>query len=192
MTLQIVAGPGNTVLHVLAGQVDKVYRRGQTLVDAAWTYQVPNKAQLVVATIEGSRDDQTWANFGRALHAAQQVCAQDGTIILCTELTSGLGPSLKRLAGYEESGGLLKRVRRDRSEDAVSASLLLDLRDRAHVYLLSGLDETSVESIGIGYIDAPEHIGRLSRQFDSCILLANAHRAATRVNRHPPTKQAVG
>ncbi len=181
-TLQIVAGPGNTVQHVLAGQVDEVYRRGKALVDAAWSFHVPRKAQLVVATIEGDDHDQTWVNFGRALHAAQQVCAEDGTIILCTELQCVPGPALRRLAGYGENEQLLKRVRRDRSEDAVSASLLLESRDTMHVYLLSGLDEASVEAIGIGYIDAPEHVGRLTRLYDSCILLANAHRAAVRAH----------
>ncbi len=180
LTLQIIAGPGDTVLHVLAGQVDDVYRQGRALVEAAWSHRVPTKAQFVVATIEGGRDDQTWENFGRALHAAQQVCAEKGTIVLCTEMTCRPGPSLKRLASFEENEKLIKRVRRDRSRDALPASLLLESRDSAHVYLLSGLDVATVEAIGIGYIDAPEHIGRLSRQCDSCILLSNAHRVALR------------
>ncbi len=182
LTLQIVAGSGNSVLHVLAGQADAAYRRGRSLVDAAWSFQVPRKAQLVVATIEGSQDDQSWANFGRALHAAQQVCAHDGTIVLCTELSGALGPSLQRLAGYRADRNLLHQVRHDRSEDAVSASLLLELRDTVHVFLLSCLDEASVESLGIGYIDAPEHVVRLSRNCDSCILLPNAHRAVVRAD----------
>ncbi len=98
LTVQIVAGAGDTVLHVLAGQVDEVCRQGGILVDEAWSHHIPQRAQLVVATIEGGQGEQNWANFGRALHAAQQVCAENGTIILCTALTCGLGPSLQRLS----------------------------------------------------------------------------------------------
>ncbi len=177
LTVQVIAGSGDTVLHVLAGLDEDVSRHGQKLVKAAWGYDVARRAELVVATIEGPQDDQSWENFGRALHAAQQVCAADGTIVLCTDLQCKPGPALRRLAGFEDQEKLRKRLGTDRSEDALSAWLLMDARDAAHVFLLSGLASSAVESLGIGYIDAPDHIDRLCRQHRSCILLGNAHRA---------------
>lgn len=177
LTLQVVAGPGDSVLHVLAGLDEDVSRQGRALVRAAWQFNVAEKANLVVATIEGEHDCQSWDNFSRALHAAQQVCAKDGTIVLCTDLSCKPGPALKRLGTSEDKERLLQRLGNDRSADAISAWLLLDARDTSHVFLLSRLDEASVESLGIGYIDEPRQVNRISRQSDSCILLANAHRA---------------
>ena len=178
MTVQIVAGPGDSLLHVLAGLIEEVAAHGFELVEAVWSHEVPSKADLVVAAIEGGTDDQSWENFGRALYAASQICTDRGTIVLCTDLQCRPGPSLQRLAGCEGDAKLLQRIRRDRSEDALSASLLLETRERQHIFLLSRLDESSVEALGVGYVTTPEQVNRLARHADSCILLADAHRAA--------------
>ena len=123
-------------------------------------------------------DQQNWENFGRALFAASQVCAEQGTIVLCTELRCQPGPALKRLAGHDEALEMLQQIQRDRSADAVSASILLETCERQHVYLLSQLEEQVVEDLGLGYVSDPNDINRLSRKCRSCILLDNAHRAA--------------
>ena len=82
------------------------------------------------------------------------------------------------MAGYEEDSRLRQRLQKERSEDAVSAALLLEHRQRKHIYLLSGLDASTVEALGVGYITNPEEINHLSQQADSCILLADAQRAS--------------
>jgi hypothetical protein len=43
--------------------------------------------------------------------------------------------------------------------------------------LLSGLDESVVEDLGLGHVAKAEEINRLGRQHDTCILLANAQHA---------------
>ncbi len=175
-TLQIVPGPGDSILHILAGESDAVLRRGRQLCEAAWLYRVPRRASLVVATIEGGQDQQTWDNFARALFAASQAVEDDGAIVLCTELQCEPGPALRRLTS---PGALdaLHEIRRDRTADAISASLLVSTCERARVYLLSRLSGEVVEDLGLGHVDEPEQVGRLSRQHESCILLANAHHA---------------
>jgi hypothetical protein len=65
----------------------------------------------------------------------------------------------------------------------MSAALLLENRQRQHIYLLSDLDEGTVEALGVGYITTVEEIDRLGRHADSCILLADAHRAAPKIAR---------
>ncbi|MBM4091892.1 MAG: DUF2088 domain-containing protein [Planctomycetes bacterium] len=178
LSVQIVAGPGNTTLHALAGLADEVARRSRELVDAAWSIQVPRKASLVIAAIEGDADDQSWENFGRALYAASRVCADQGTIVLCTDLKRKPGPALRRLAVDAQDAELRRQIRHEKSDDAMSASLLLETRNQQRVCLLSRLAEEVVEGIGVGYIADPRQVRRLSEQHDSCILLANAHRAA--------------
>lgn len=178
LTLQVIAGPGDSLLHVLAGPDAELSSRSHQLAIDVWGYDIRDKAELVVATIEGQEDVQSWENFSRALHTAQQLCETGGTIVLCTDLATPPGPALRRLSQSEDKELLLKRLGNDRSADAISAWLLVDGRDTWHVFLLSQLDEATVESLGIGYVDTPAHINRISGHCKSCILLTDAHRAA--------------
>jgi len=181
LSVQVIAGPGDSVRHILAGLMPETLEHGLPLAEAAWLRQVPFRAALVVASISGDDDEQTWENFGRALHAASEVCAENGTIVLCTGLRRPPGAALKRLARSSDDERLWQRLQHDRSEDAMSALLLLENRQRQHIYLLSHLDESAVEAWGVGHIGAEEEVSRLSRHANSCILLADAHRTVPRV-----------
>ena len=177
LILQLVPGTHQSLLHVLASTAVGVRAEGERLAKATWHHEVSAKAQLVIATIEGNHQQQTWTNFGRALHAASQVVQDQGVIVLCTDLQCGPGPALQRLSSRDDDSTLAHELNRDRSKDAVSASLLVEARQRNHIYLLSGLAAEAVEDLGLGYISENQEISHLIQQFESCILLANAHRA---------------
>ena len=177
LILQLVPGTHQSLLHVLASTAVGVRAEGERLAKATWHHEVPGKAQLVVATIEGNHQQQTWTNFGRALHIASQVVQEQGVIVLCTDLQCGPGPALQRLSSRQDDRTLSHELNRDRSKDAISASLLVEARQRNHIYLLSGLEAEAVEDLGLGYISENQEISHLIQQFESCILLANAHRA---------------
>lgn len=177
-TCQLVPGPGDSLLHVLAGKLDTVAQRGGQACDAAWSHRVPRRASLVVATIGGGPGQQTWENFGRALFAAASVVTDGGAIVLCTDLHCPPGPALQRLTALEEGEATFRRIRRERSPDAVAAALLWTLRQRLRLYLLSGLESETVEELGLGYVSRAEEVNRLSQRYDSWILLADAHRSA--------------
>jgi len=176
-TVQVTPGPGNSVLHVLAGDANAVAKRGRELCAAAWLRKAPRRASLVVATIEGGPEQQTWENFGRALFSASQVVNDGGAIVLCTDLNCRPGPGLQRLTGTRDYDSLIHELRRDRSSDATSAALLAEMRERVQVYLLSELDGDVVEDLGVGYVNGTGDVQRLSRQHESCILLGNAQHA---------------
>ncbi|MDA1051279.1 MAG: lactate racemase domain-containing protein [Planctomycetota bacterium] len=176
-TIQVAPGAGNTLLHVLAGDSQAVAKRGQELCTAAWFHQPAQRANLVVAAIEGGADQQTWENFGRALFAASQAVNDGGAIVICSSLRCRPGPALQRLMGMRDYDSLLHELRRERSVDATPAALLAEALERVQVFLLSDLDEASVEDLGVGHVGSTEQLERLSRQFDSCILLGNAQHA---------------
>jgi nickel-dependent lactate racemase len=176
-TIQVVPGPGDRLLHVLAGQVGEVRRRGQELYEDAWRCSVPRRASLVVAAIEGGSDQQTWENVGRALAAAGRLVEDDGAIAICSELDSEPGPALAQLrtaAGREEA---VRNIRRNHPPDALSAAQLLEALDRVRVYLLSQLDEMLVEDLEIAPIAEADELVRLTERHASCILLSNAPHA---------------
>lgn len=113
-TVQVVPGPGESVLHVLAGRLDSVIHRARDLAREAWRFEAPQRAKLVVAAIEGPAKAQTWDQVGRALAAAQQVVTDDGAIALCTELADAPGPALLSVAeGRDHRGGATAAPRSD-------------------------------------------------------------------------------
>jgi hypothetical protein len=177
LVLQIVPGPGDSILHVLAGESATVNQLGRELCDTTWVHRLKEKPRLVVAAIEGGPEVQTWENFSRALYAALSVVEDDGAVVLCTDLQHRPGPALQRLVGEPDDETARREILRNGSYDAMAALLVLDARSRVQVYLMSGLDEESVEELGVGYVRSPAEISRLSRQYNSCVLLGDAHRA---------------
>jgi len=176
-TLQVAPGPRDSILHVLAGDARSVARRGRELCEAAWLHQSPTRAELVVASIEGGPEHQTWDNFSRALFSAARAVRDGGAIVLCTEMSCPPGPALQKLRADASDDQLMLALKRDRSEDAVAAALLVSERLRAHVYLLSYLESEVVEDLGLGHVADADDVERLSRRFESCILLGNAQHA---------------
>ena len=173
-TLQIVPAAGSGVLQVLAGESEAVRRRGRDLYRAAWNWPVTEAASLVVAAIEGDADQQTWANVGRALQAARQYVDDDGAIALCCELDTGLGPAMQRMAYSESRDAALRQVHKERPADALPAVQLAQTLEQHSVYLLSRLDPSVIEELGVIPVAGHDELGRLARQHRSCILLSNA------------------
>ena len=131
----------------------------------------------MIASIEGGPEHQTWDNFSRALFSAARVVRDGGAIVLCTELSCPPGPALQKLMARDGDDHLPLDLNRERSEDAVAAAVLVAERLRAHVYLLSHLESEVVEELGLGFVAGADEVERLSRQFESCILIGNAQHA---------------
>ncbi len=177
LTVQVVPGPGDGILHVVAGQIDAVRRRARQLYEAAWRGSVPRRATLVVAAIEGGAVQQTWQNLGRALAAAGTLVEDGGAIALCCDLEDEPGPAVQQLADARARNEALRWIRRERPEDALPATLLAQVLDRVTVYLLSRLDASLVEQLEIAPIARAGELTRLAGRHPSCILLANAPHA---------------
>lgn len=175
-TVQVIPGRRNGLLSVLAGHSVAVEREGNERVSAAWGFETPQRAGLVIASIEGCADEQTWENFARALHAARRVADDDAVIVLCTEIGQDPGPALQRLQSWDDH--YLADLNDSCEPDGISAALLANTRDYARVLLLSNLEEDVVEDLGMGFVSDADAVKRLTSQFPTCILLGAAHRTA--------------
>ncbi|MCA9269007.1 MAG: hypothetical protein KDA41_11080, partial [Planctomycetales bacterium] len=178
LTVQTLPGGGDRLLQVLAGERNAVAARGGQLCEAAWAFDVERRASLVVASVAGGSEQQTWDNFARALHAARQLALPGGAIALCTELATAPGAALQRLAAGDTFDEALSELRRDRTADALPAAELRRALESHHVFLLSRLDADFVESLGVAPVESAEDIARLSTRHESCILLGAAQFAA--------------
>jgi nickel-dependent lactate racemase len=178
-TIQVVPGSAGEILHVLAGDLDAVLCEGNRLCDAAWNVSVPERADLVVATIEGDATQQTWENVARALAAASCALAENGSVVICSDLAQRLGPGLAQLAASDNLQGTLKRIARERPSDALAAAEVVSALARGKVYLVSRLDDETVEELGLLPLSAGS-VSRVAERHKSCIVLASAQYARAR------------
>ncbi len=173
-TIQLVPGPGDMVLAVVAGQVDEVAQRTRELYDAAWQTTVPRRAELVVVGVEGGPAQQTWENVGRAVQTATALVEEDGAIAVCCELAERPGPAMQRLIGAESLAELRKSVRHHKHVDSLPTLELAEARQRARIYFRSRLEASVVEDLGMMPLETDDELVRLVAQHKSCTLMCGA------------------
>ena len=180
-TIQVVPAGGSAILHVLVGQSETVRRQAQQLYRAAWSWQAPQQASLVVAAIEGDAAEQTWENVGRALETAAALVEEGGAIALCTDLAARPGPAMRQMAKARSREAVVRRICKAPPRDALPAVRLAQTLEHHSVYLLSQLDPAAVEELDMIPIRGADELVRLAHRHPSCIVLANAPRAAVTV-----------
>ncbi len=102
--VQIIEGPGDSVAHVVAGAAEAA-AEGQRLLDATWRQEVPDAADLVVATLSGDPGRVTFADLATAAANAARVVRSDGRILLLTRAAPDLGPGLEHPVRVRRAGG---------------------------------------------------------------------------------------
>jgi nickel-dependent lactate racemase len=172
--IQVVPGPGDSVLHVVAGLVESVRRRAAELCSEAWSVETPQRADLVITTLTGKPNEQTWDNVARALSAAMRVVNPDGAIVVCSDLEDPPGPAMQYMASSDDREHAVRDIIKEQPVDALPAMQLMLALENGPVYLLSRLDESLVEDLGMAAISDPEQVARLTRRAKSCIVLADA------------------
>lgn len=175
--IQVVPGRGDSVLQILAGDLNSVAKRGHEICQSAWRFDVPRRASLVVATIDGGQQQQTWENLQRALLVASQAVEDDGAIVICCDMTNVPAPSRQRAVGSPDIERDYGRFTSELPDDDPLSSLVDEVNGHVRVYLLSGLDEDIVEDLGMACIQSTDEIARLAQQHDSCIVVESAQHA---------------
>jgi nickel-dependent lactate racemase len=177
LALLVVPGAGDDIQQIVAGHYRAVERRGRELYGQAWTCRPPRRAELVVAAIEGGPVQQTWWNVGRALCTAAELVEDGGAIAVCCDLQNRPGPGVQRLMGEPSQRTALKQINQQRPADALPAMQLAETLANHRIYLLSRLDEETVEDLDMIPLASPDELGRLVGRAASCTIVSNATRA---------------
>jgi len=177
MAVCVLPGPEGRVLHVLAGAIAAVHAEGESLCRQAWSFPIPDRASLVVASIDGGDGQQTWDNVARALAAASIATCDDGAIVICTDRMPAPDQVLTSLADAEDPWVVVHDLEQHRSPHARLAAALVGALGRVRVYLASQLDEATVEQMGMIPVANAVQLGRLAKRHDSCILMGHAQYA---------------
>ncbi len=185
LVVEAIPGPGESLLGVLAGEPASLAKAARTSYRSTWGDSAGGAARLVVATIEGGDEHQTWANLGHVLDAAGRLMDEGGAVAVCSTLSEPPGPTLRRLAGSRAPRRTLSQISREPPDDALPAIQLARALRRGRVYLLSDLDRTVVEDLDIAPLGDAAELSRLAARSGSCTLLANALLARVRLEVTP-------
>ena len=189
MNVQVVPGPGGKLADVLAGAVAAVEKRGYELCARTWSASVPERASLVIATLDGDPIEQSWENLARCLLAARSVVDDDGAIAVCTEISDRPGAALQAFAECDDLDQALLRIQDEVSADAWPALILAQALQQGSVYLLSHLDEDVVERMGVAPVSRIDQIGRLAQHYPSCTVIHSAQHVEVMTNDEIPNDE---
>jgi len=175
--VQVIPSGGDAIMHVLAGEAGAVGRRAAKLYEALWRSSVPRRASLVVAGIKGISAHQTWHNVGLALERAGKLVLDGGAVVICCDVDRRPEPPCESPLSEGDPDEQPKPTTDQRPEDLLPSSQLALALARGQVYLLSRLDQSLVEDLGMAPVANHEELARLAARHQSCILLSNAAHA---------------
>ena len=183
LILVVGANRHSSVSHVYAGMteaIEKQFSRPRRADD-----EFPPAAPLVIATLEGNAQQQTWENVARAIAAAETYTIPDGTILLWTELDTPPSSLVARMLTENDLGtevGSCDEFQLNKNEDGFSrwdasvsvAQTISRVRQNHRIVLASKLSFETVEQMQIGWIQSADSLEKLSAQFEAAGILRSA------------------
>jgi hypothetical protein len=170
-SLAVVPAQDGAIAGILGGDPEQVYRTAQSqLQEASYMEPATTKHDLVIASVEGAKDQQTWMNVARAMAKADSFLSPAGClVVLCDvdQITDGIA----QLASDEPDDELERSLLGGDLEDAFSAAVIRSVQAKRSVYLMAPLNPTEVEGLGLAPISGSADVERLSQRFRKVCLL---------------------
>ncbi len=161
---EVIVGPGRQINNILAGNRKAVGMERQKQLQKIWKIHKGAEPDLVIATIEGDRDEQNWFSITRAVDSAVQI-SESCPIVVLTE-------------SREKPNRKLRNALSPQQESIISSDYqpLVDTVGRRPLHLLSRLNAETVEDLGLGYVSDESDVQRLIDNAENCVVLRDAHR----------------
>lgn len=161
------------VAAVLAGLGDSVRETAVSAGSDAWTLRVDRRADLVVVgTTPSAGLEATWA----ALATGAKLARQGGKVVALSDACGPIGPATQRLLDHEQRAATSALRGAESEPDYPAARNLAEALDWADLYLLSKLDDTEVEELGLIPLGKATEALRLAASAIEVILVSHAER----------------
>lgn len=181
MIVAVVPGKGEGVAHVVAGEPNAVAQRCEELARGEWLLESPQRVSLLIATVTGGPEAQTWMNIGRALATAEHLVQEGGAVAICSNLEESPGRSLDRLVGNPDLKSAERKISHEGETDSWPAWQLARALQRGPVYLLSRLDAETVEDLGLAPVENIDELVRLAERHESFAIVEDAQNAVVQL-----------
>lgn len=166
---------------VLAGTTESI--RKQLKPTRRLPDEFPPAAPLVIASVDGDQQQQTWSNAARAVAAASRFAQDEGTIVLWSAISEPPSNRLLALMENAESKPEPAEEVAERGDDEdfpvwdetvnVARTLArVALENRLLIH--SQIDSEWIEGMGLGSVNSSDELTRLSQSFEACGVLRAA------------------
>ena len=172
---------------IIAGTPDAIEKQRKSARQAPDGFPPP--AKLVIASLDGSRQQQTWQNAARAIAAAERYCEPSGTIVLWSQIEEA--PS-RSLAGIGDEKSPIHSQTPPAEGEFPSwdptlnpARTFVRVGRQHRVLVHAAMNGELIEALGLGWIEDVDELTKLIRSHDSCGVLRAAQFAGASVDAIP-------
>ena len=173
--IQVIAGAGDTVAHVLSGTLESAPEANQ-LLNQSWKMTVNRPAHTVVATVKGSGPQQDFASIAQAALTASRVVETGGRIILLTHSNPAVSDGMAYLRQADNPAVAARIVQERQPADRVALLEWLHAASKAELYLLSDMDENVVEELFATPLQDAPQVQRLLDLASSSLFLEDGQK----------------
>jgi len=170
----VVRGPGEAVIKVFAGRSQVIRRQIGEEMQLLWSIESRSDGELVIATIEGSAEHQSWDDFFYAVAAAAAASESVAQIVVCTSIDTEPESQHMEVLQLQFELDLDSGCRKLNQLTGVKR-LIPGILESTSVFLMSRLDQDVVEEAGLGYLESDRELQKMIDRAESGILLRDAH-----------------
>ena len=173
-SILVVRGPGGDIASVHAGNSASIRETTNSEMDSLWTIECQEEGDVIIATIEGRPEQQSWDDVFHALAAAAASSQTVAQIVICSALSCEPSKEELDILQLQFEVDLDVRCRKLGQLSGVH-ELIPGILESTSVMLLAQLSEDAVEEAGLGYVESESQIQRIVDRAKSGILLRDAH-----------------
>jgi Lactate racemase N-terminal domain len=179
--LAVVPGSQGNVDSFFFGNAETVERSIESAMAPRSITPSSQLVDLVVCSIDGDHDQQTWDNVARVLDMAEHFLGPSGTVVVASELREKPGPVFRWLSSMEDSEKTERHLLNSPHPQALAAIEIYRSLSKRSVYLMSEISREKLEEFGIGAVaDIAELEHLIASHATSLVISGAQHR---RVNR---------
>jgi lactate racemase len=194
--VNVVLNPANEVAKVVCGDVIEAFLAGTAVCDKIYRIEVPNRADVVIASAGGFPKDIDLYQAQKALQSAKHIVKKRGKIILLAECREGHGSPLS-LRWAREAGDVEDIIRRLRKKFVMGGHKAYQLAtavEWADVYVYSALKANVVRQFFMHPLSNIDEIYNVIGDSDTVAVLpqASATLATLKHNSRPAATHRRG
>jgi hypothetical protein len=180
MVVVVTPGRDGGVAGIIAGEPSAASQAGAEQFRAIWEREIDQRGDLIVTTVGGGAEQQSWNNVAHAVAAGEKLRAGEGSIAICCEIDEAPGKAFDALVDVMDYSDVVRRLHDKPAEDAKAALALAQSLERGPVYLHSRLPAEMVESWGMTPIQNESELARLASGRRLTIVIEEAQRLRPR------------
>lgn len=180
--LAVVPGPKGEVDSLFFGNADTVENSIASAIAPRAITPSSDRVDLLICSIDGDRDQQTWDNVARILDMAKNFLEPTGIVAVISELQERPSPVFRWLSADEEREATERHLLKSAHPQSLAAIEIYRALSKHSIYMMSRLPGELLEEYGIGAIADIQELEHLVSSHDSTLVISGAqHRHISRL-----------